>query len=117
MGRSGSGKSTLLHLAAGLDRPTDGTVVLDGVDLTALREKQLTVLRRDRIGFIFQSFNLLPALTVAQKSRSPCGSLVGGSTSTGSAPCWIRSVSPTWPADARRNCLVDNNNEWPLPAP
>jgi len=66
MGPSGSGKSTLLHLAAGLDRPTDGTVVLDGVDLTALREKQLTVLRRDRIGFIFQSFNLLPALTVAQ---------------------------------------------------
>lgn len=66
MGPSGSGKSTLLHLAAGLDRPNNGTVVLDGVDLTALREKQLTVLRRDRIGFMFQSFNLLPALTVAQ---------------------------------------------------
>jgi putative ABC transport system ATP-binding protein len=71
MGPSGSGKSTFLHCAAGLDRPTAGRVTLDGQDLGALKEKQLTRLRRDRIGFIFQAFNLLPALTVAQNVTLP----------------------------------------------
>ncbi len=63
MGPSGSGKSTLLQCAAGLDRPTSGEVHLAGEDLGKLSETKLTVLRRDRIGFVFQSFNLLPALT------------------------------------------------------
>jgi putative ABC transport system ATP-binding protein len=63
MGPSGSGKSTLLQCAAGLDRPTSGRVHVAGHDLGSLSEAKLTVLRRDRIGFIFQSFNLLPALT------------------------------------------------------
>ncbi|WP_018684208.1 ABC transporter ATP-binding protein [Actinokineospora enzanensis] len=71
MGPSGSGKSTFLHCAAGLDRPTAGSVQLDGVELTGLREKALTRLRRDKIGFIFQAFNLLPALTVAQNITLP----------------------------------------------
>ena len=71
MGPSGSGKSTLLHLLAGLDRPTSGTVVLDGVDLGTLDDRRLTRLRRDRIGFIFQSFNLLPVLTAAENIRLP----------------------------------------------
>ncbi|MCP2269529.1 ABC transporter ATP-binding protein [Actinokineospora diospyrosa] len=71
MGPSGSGKSTFLHCAAGLDRPTDGSVELDGVELTKLGERQLTRLRRDKIGFIFQAFNLLPALTVAQNIALP----------------------------------------------
>jgi putative ABC transport system ATP-binding protein len=71
MGPSGSGKSTLLQLAAGLDRPTSGSVVLDGVDLSALGEVPLTRLRRDRIGFVFQAFNLLPALTVEQNIALP----------------------------------------------
>jgi putative ABC transport system ATP-binding protein len=63
MGPSGSGKSTLLQCAAGLDRPTSGTVLLAGEELGRLSETRLTVLRRDRIGFVFQSFNLLPSLT------------------------------------------------------
>jgi putative ABC transport system ATP-binding protein len=71
MGPSGSGKSTFLHCAAGLDKPTAGTVTLDGQELTGLREKALTILRRERIGFIFQSFNLLPALTVQQNITLP----------------------------------------------
>jgi ABC-type glutathione transport system ATPase component len=64
MGASGSGKSTLLHCAAGLDRPTSGQVILAGRDLGPLREAQVTRLRRDRAGFVFQSFNLVPSLTV-----------------------------------------------------
>jgi putative ABC transport system ATP-binding protein len=71
MGPSGSGKSTFLQCAAGLDRPTSGTVVLDGEDLTGMNENALTKLRRDRIGFIFQAFNLLPALTVEQNVTVP----------------------------------------------
>ncbi|MEV4440246.1 ABC transporter ATP-binding protein [Streptomyces sp. NPDC049577] len=71
MGPSGSGKSTLLQCAAGLDRPDAGRVVVDGVELGPLSEKQLTELRRDRIGFIFQSFNLLGALTAEQNVGLP----------------------------------------------
>ncbi len=71
MGPSGSGKSTLMHCLAGLDRPTSGTVVVDGVDLTTLDDKRLTALRRDKIGFIFQSFNLLPVLTAEENILLP----------------------------------------------
>ncbi|WP_158879430.1 ABC transporter ATP-binding protein [Amycolatopsis anabasis] len=71
MGPSGSGKSTFLHCAAGLDRPTSGSVVLDGQELSGLNETALTKLRRDRIGFIFQAFNLLPALTVRENVTVP----------------------------------------------
>ncbi|MFI1713933.1 ABC transporter ATP-binding protein [Streptomyces litmocidini] len=71
MGPSGSGKSTLLQCAAGLDRPTAGTVEVGGVTLDGLSERRLTLLRRDRIGFVFQSFNLLPSLTAAQNVALP----------------------------------------------
>ena len=71
MGPSGSGKSTLLQCAAGLDRPDSGTVVVAGTDLGVLSEKRLTLLRRARIGFVFQSFNLLPSLTAAQNVGLP----------------------------------------------
>ncbi len=71
MGSSGSGKSTLLHCAAGLDRPTAGTVTLDGTDVTDLPERALARLRRERIGFVFQSFNLLPELTAADNVALP----------------------------------------------
>src|SRR3954462_1180006 len=66
MGPSGSGKSTLLHCAAGLDRPIGGSVPVDGVVLDDLTEDDLTRLRRDRIGFVFQAFNLVSALTAEQ---------------------------------------------------
>ena len=71
MGPSGSGKSTLLQCAAGLDRPDAGTIVMAGIDLTALSEKKLTLVRRTQIGFVFQSFNLLPSLTAAQNVGLP----------------------------------------------
>lgn len=71
MGPSGSGKSTLLHCAAGIDRPTAGRILIDGTDIGGLGEKALTLLRRDRIGFIFQSFNLVSALTAAQNVALP----------------------------------------------
>ncbi|WP_075301164.1 ABC transporter ATP-binding protein [Pseudonocardia sp. Ae150A_Ps1] len=71
MGPSGSGKSTLLHCAAGLDVPTSGHVLLDGTDLGALSERRRTLLRRERIGFVFQAFNLVTSLTAAQNVALP----------------------------------------------
>ena len=71
MGPSGSGKSTLLHVLAGLDRPSAGEIRIGDVDITTLNDKQLTLLRRDRIGFIFQAFNLLPTLTAAENIALP----------------------------------------------
>ena len=71
MGPSGSGKSTFLHCAAGLDRPTAGTVKLGGTDLSGLSETKLTELRRERAGFVFQAFNLISSLTVSQNISLP----------------------------------------------
>ncbi len=71
MGPSGSGKSTLMHILAGLDRPTEGSVVIDGQEITQLDDKHLTELRRDKIGFVFQFFNLLPVLTAEENIRLP----------------------------------------------
>jgi putative ABC transport system ATP-binding protein len=71
MGPSGSGKSTLMHILAGLDRPTGGSVVLDGVEITKLDDGDLTRLRRDKLGFIFQFFNLLPVLTAEENIVLP----------------------------------------------
>jgi putative ABC transport system ATP-binding protein len=71
MGPSGSGKSTLMHILAGLDRPTSGTVTLDGIELGALDDKALTLLRREKVGFIFQTFNLLPILDARENILLP----------------------------------------------
>ncbi|MEV0369324.1 ABC transporter ATP-binding protein [Streptomyces sp. NPDC050636] len=71
MGPSGSGKSTFLQCAAGLDRPTAGSVRLGGTEITRMSENRLTTLRRSRLGFVFQAFNLLPALTVEQNVALP----------------------------------------------
>ena len=71
MGPSGSGKSTLMHILAGLDRPTSGSVTLDGDEITGLDDAELTRLRRDKLGFVFQFFNLIPVLTAEENVLLP----------------------------------------------
>jgi putative ABC transport system ATP-binding protein len=87
MGPSGSGKSTLLHVLAGLDRPSSGEVYIGDTELTSLSDKQLTLLRRDEVGFIFQSFNLLPTLTAAENIELPIR--IAGRKPD---PVWVRSI-------------------------
>ena len=88
MGPSGAGKSTFLHCAAGLDRPTSGSVWLAGTDLGTLDEAQLTMLRRERVGFIFQAYNLLGSLTVAENITLPL--LLAG---VAAEPGWLDQVA------------------------
>jgi putative ABC transport system ATP-binding protein len=71
MGPSGSGKSTLMHILAGLDRPTGGSVWIEGVEINRLSEDELTMLRRDKLGFVFQFFNLIPVLTAEENILLP----------------------------------------------
>lgn len=71
MGPSGSGKSTLLHILSGLDRPTSGSLTYDGKDIYSFNDKELSAFRRQRIGFIFQQFNLLPVLTAKENIVMP----------------------------------------------
>ena len=71
VGTSGSGKSTLLHMLGGLDRPTEGSVTVDGKDIFALKDEELTIFRRRKIGFVFQSYNLVPVLNVYENIVLP----------------------------------------------
>jgi putative ABC transport system ATP-binding protein len=83
MGPSGSGKSTFMNIMAGLDRPTSGNVFIDGIDITKLKDKPLTLLRRAKVGFVFQFFNLLPMLTAEENLELPMA--IAG-----------RKVDPAW---------------------
>jgi putative ABC transport system ATP-binding protein len=87
MGPSGSGKSTLMHILAGLDQPTSGQVTVAGEDVTGMSDDELTLLRRDHIGFIFQFFNLLPMLTAAENIALPL-KLAGGKPD----PAWLEEL-------------------------
>lgn len=71
VGTSGSGKSTLLHMLGGLDRPTDGTVIVDGKEIFSLKDEELTIFRRRKIGFVFQNYNLIPVLNVYENIVLP----------------------------------------------
>jgi putative ABC transport system ATP-binding protein len=90
MGPSGSGKSTLLHVLAGLDRPTSGQIYIGDTEITQMNDKQLTLLRRNKIGFIFQSFNLLPMLTASENITLPLR--IAGRKAD---PLWIESIVQT----------------------
>ncbi|HET9492869.1 MAG TPA: ABC transporter ATP-binding protein [Chloroflexia bacterium] len=92
MGPSGSGKSTLLHLLGGLDTPTQGRVVLDGKDLTKLDDKSLTILRRTKIGFVFQFFNLIPVLTAQENVALPLVLNGANGNATEQAAAWLKRV-------------------------
>jgi putative ABC transport system ATP-binding protein len=87
MGPSGSGKSTLMHILAGLDRPTAGRVLIDGTDLSALDDKRLTELRREKLGFVFQFFNLLPVLSAEENIVLPL-SIAGRKPD----PAWLEQL-------------------------
>jgi putative ABC transport system ATP-binding protein len=97
MGPSGSGKSTLMHILAGLDRPTSGSVEIDGTEITRLKDNELTRLRRKHIGFVFQFFNLLPMLTAEENIVLPL-------TIAGRKPerAWLEELLATVGLDGRR---------------
>jgi len=97
MGPSGSGKSTLMNVLAGLDRPTEGTVALDGVEITGLDDGKLTQLRRDKLGFVFQFFNLLPVLTAEENIVLPL-SIAGRDPDK----AWVDQLITTIGLDDRR---------------
>jgi putative ABC transport system ATP-binding protein len=90
MGPSGSGKSTLMHCIAGLDELSSGSAIIDGIELSTMKDKQLTELRREKIGFVFQSFNLVPTLTANENIRLP---LMLGNEKGDEA--WIQKVIDT----------------------
>ena len=77
VGTSGSGKSTLLHMLGGLDRPTEGKVFVDGKDIFALKDEELTIFRRRKIGFVFQAYNLVPVLNVYENIVLPIAAETG----------------------------------------
>jgi putative ABC transport system ATP-binding protein len=98
MGPSGSGKSTLMHLLAGLDRPTEGRVEIAGRDITDMGDKQLTLLRREHIGFVFQAFNLVPTLSAEENVTLPLA-ISGRKLENG----WVDAVLERVGLDDRRS--------------
>ncbi len=113
MGPSGSGKSTLLHCAAGLERVDAGQVLLGDTDLTAANDNQLTALRRTRIGFVFQSFNLIGSLTAEQNVALPlrlAGNVRPPRTFARGFPWWVWVIGP---GTSRASCPAASSSGWP----
>ena len=117
VGTSGSGKSTLLHMLGGLDRPTSGSVMVDGKDIFSLKDEALTIFRRRKIGFVFQSYNLVPVLSVWENIILPI-QLDGNKVDT----AYVQKVIATlaW----RKSCRTfqisfpaASSSGWPLPEP
>lgn len=100
VGTSGSGKSTLLHLLGGLDRPTEGKAIVDGTDIFTLKEEELTIFRRRKIGFVFQAYNLVPTLNVYENIVLPI-ELDGGEVDT----TFIEHIIHILGLDERREAL------------
>ena len=103
VGTSGSGKSTLLHMLGGLDRPTGGTVTVDGKELSAMRDEELTIFRRRKIGFVFQNYNLVPVLNVYENIVLPI-------QLDGSAPdkAYVERIIETLGLEAKLQNLPNN---------
>ena len=104
VGTSGSGKSTLLHMLGGLDRPTSGTVTVDGQDIFALKDEALTIFRRRKIGFVFQSYNLVPVLNVYENIILPI-ELDGGKVNTDFVQQIVQTLGVSERLDALPNQL------------
>ena len=103
VGTSGSGKSTLLHMLGGLDRPTSGTVTVDGKSLFSMRDEALTIFRRRKIGFVFQSYNLIPVLNVYENIVLPIQ--LDGSTPD---PDYIQTIVKTLGLESKLQALPSN---------
>jgi putative ABC transport system ATP-binding protein len=104
VGQSGSGKSTLLHMLGGLDTPTGGTVIVDGHDISKMNDEQLTIFRRRNVGFVFQSFNLVPVLSVYENIVLPV-ELDGGAVDVPFVDGIIRTLGLTEKRNAMPNQL------------
>ena len=115
MGPSGSGKSTLMHCLAGLDTLTSGQVLIGDTDLASLSDRELTLLRRDRLGFVFQSFNLLPTLTAEENITLPAD-LAGRTPDRGwLTPWWPSWISATGSATGPPSSPVASSSGSPWP--
>ena len=117
MGPSGSGKSTLMHCMAGLDRPTSGHSFVGDLDIGGLDDGGLTQMRRDHIGFVFQSFNLVPTLTAGENITLPADLAGARSTRSGSTTWSTSSASPTGCRTAPARCPAVSSSAAPAPGP
>ena len=117
IGASGSGKTTLLNMIGGLDVPDEGEVIVDGVNLSGLREKELAVFRRSKVGFVYQNFNLVSTLTVRENILFPLSLAGSPRTPPFSVRSWACSACRTGWTPFRGSSPAAGSSGWPLPGP